>query len=96
MQETSKDLIKELSKVKSASTGTSLVPMHIPSNYQISLISKKLTNELSTASNIKDKTVQKNTISALKSAIIAIKSSGWNVAPENGFVMCSGVPQCCI
>ena len=94
--ETAKDLVKDLSTTKSSSTGTSLVTMYVPPNSQISLVTKKLITELSTATNIKDKTVQKDTVSALKSALVAIRSSGWHTSPENGFVMCSGVPQYCL
>lgn len=42
--------------------------MLIPSKFNLGIISNRLTKELSSASNIKDKHVRKDVISALKSA----------------------------
>lgn len=85
-----KELVRELSNLKSLSRGTSLVTLYIPSNYSIALITKKITAELSTGSNIKDKNVSKSVISALKSALQNIRSFKLHNAPENGLVLCAG------
>jgi peptide chain release factor subunit 1 len=92
---TVKEIFRDLSQAKSLTGGTSLITMFIPSNYSMSLVTKKLTTELSTASNIKDKSVRKSVISALKSSLVCVKSSKWNNAPENGLVLCSGETKYC-
>lgn len=90
-----KETVQEISKLKSESGGTSLVTIYMPSNYSLNIVNKTLTSELSTASNIKDKTVKKDVITALKSAMETIKSTKMHTAPENGLVLCSGlVTQC--
>ncbi len=91
-----KEFIKALCTIKSASSGTSLITMYIPPNYQMNLVTSKLSSELSTASNIKDKTVKKSTIYALKSALEAIKTSKYNTSPSNGLVLCAGEPMYCL
>lgn len=85
-----RQMIRTLSEATSESRGTSLVTIYIPSNQNFGIITKSLTNELSTASNIKDKTVRKDVISALKSLSETVKSFNWHNAPENGVVLCSG------
>lgn len=92
---TSKEIFKTLSREKSLTGGTNLVTMYIPSNYSMALVTKSLTSELSTASNIKDKSVRKAVISALKSSLVSVKNSQWHNAPENGLVLCSGETEYC-
>lgn len=87
--------LKLLSEAKSASGGTSLITMCIPSKYKLGLVVDKLVSELSTASNIKDKNVRKDVISALKSSIVCVKSCREAYAPENGYVLCAGEIKCC-
>jgi peptide chain release factor subunit 1 len=95
MTYTSKEVFKTLSQSKSLTGGTSLVTMFIPSNYSMSLVTKSLTSELSTASNIKDKSVRKAVVAALKSSLVGVKTSKWHNAPENGLVLCSGETKYC-
>lgn len=87
--------VRDLSIAKANSGGTSLVTLYIPSGYAMSLISEKITSELSTAPNIKSKAVRKDVISALKSASVAIKSFNKHTAPENGLVLCAGESTYC-
>lgn len=82
--------IRDLGSARSNSGGTSLVTMYVPSNFALSLVSEKLTSELSTAPNIKSKAVRKDVISALKSAMSALKSYNKHQAPSNGLVLCAG------
>ena len=91
-----KATVQQMAKLKSESGGTSLVTMYIPSNYSLGIVSKTFTSELSTASNIKDKTVRKDVITALKSAMETIRSSKMHTAPENGLVLCSGLVMSCL
>ena len=86
-----KETLAELSNASSLSGGTSLITLHIPSNYSMSLVLNKLNTELGTATNIKDKSVRKDVISGLKSGIESIKSYKKSLAPENGLVLISGV-----
>ena len=88
--EITKNFIKELSNLKSQTGGTSLVTLYIPSGYSLNLITKKLTTELSTGSNIKDKNVGKSVITALKSSLQLLKTTNGHNAPENGLVLCAG------
>ena len=60
MSTITKDFLKELSNAKSQTGGTSLITMLISGGYSMSLITKKLVAELSTSTNIKDKTVGKS------------------------------------
>lgn len=65
----------------------------IPSGYSLALVSKKISTEISTASNIKDKNVGKLVSSALKSSLLLIKSYKGFIAPVNGLVLCAGEAQ---
>lgn len=87
--------VRNLSLSKANSSGTSLVTLYIPGGYTMSLVSEKLTSELSTAPNIKNKTVKKDVISALKSAQNIIKSFNKHNAPVNGLVLCAGESNYC-
>jgi peptide subunit release factor 1 (eRF1) len=87
--------VRDLDLAKANSGGTSLITLYIPSGYAMSLVSEKLTSELSTAPNIKSKAVRKDVISALKSASVAIKSYGKHIAPKNRLVLCAGESNYC-
>jgi len=50
-----------------------------------------LTKEKSTIANIKDKTVRKNALSGIKSAIYQLRAYKKAKAPKNGLILCSGV-----
>lgn len=91
----SKELCQQLAKTQSYTGGTSLITMYIPSGYYLGLITKTLTSELSTASNIQSRTVRNSVISSLKSCMVAIKSSIWHNAPENGLVLLAGETKLC-
>jgi len=92
---TSKEIFKEMSQAKSQTGGTSLITMYIPSGFSMSLVTKELSKELSTASNIKDKSVRKAVITALKSSLSCVKMFNLHTAPENGLVLCSGETKYC-
>lgn len=83
-------LVKDLSLAQSASGGTSLITYYIPSGYSLWLVTSKLNKELGTATNIKDKTVRKDTVGAIKFGLYQLKSYGKANAPENGLVLLSG------
>ena len=68
-------LIKKMSKVTSASRGTSLITMLSKPGTELSLTSNKLISEMLTAANIKSKTVRKDVKTALKAAQYLIKNS---------------------
>ena len=82
------ELLKLLAQARSATTGTSLITLFITPNTDLWLSNKKLTTELSTASNIKSKQVRKAVITALKSCLQVL--SGLNKAPKNGYVLLAG------
>lgn len=86
-----KQQISELAELRSASDGTSLITMYIPSNYQLAIITKKLISELAEASNIKNKTVRKDVIISLKGALATLRVEGGHHAPQNGLVLVAGV-----
>jgi len=48
---------------------------------------------MSTAQNIKSKSVRKDVITALKAAMYQIKHYKSAKAPDNGLVLCAGVTQ---
>jgi peptide subunit release factor 1 (eRF1) len=99
-----KQYVKQLSHLRAESGGTSLITMLIPSGYQLALVNNKISKELSTATNIKDKTVRKDVITALKSilgnisrgcsSVVSITGTGTkHTAPENGLVLLAGVTK---
>lgn len=90
MMFTPKNIVQDLSKTSSKTRGTSLVTLYVPSNTNLNQVTSKLTCELSTSQNIKDKSVRYNVQSALKSGLHKIKSYPEYKAPENGFVLCAG------
>lgn len=92
---THKRIVHRLSEMRSQTGGTSLITLQIPSNHSMGLVTKSLTNELSTATNIRDKSVRKSVISTLKSALNAVKCYGYT-APENGLVLCAGETKYCV
>jgi len=88
--------IQQLAKATSVSGGTSLVTYYVPSNSDIWLVTDTLNSELSTAQNIKNKTVRKGVISALRSAMYQLKAYTSAKAPENGLVLCAGEIKSCL
>ena len=85
-----KELVEYLSQARSASGGTSLITIYLPGDYNIWLASDLLTQERSTASNIKDKKVRKDVFAALKSSMYQLKMYKKANAPKNGLVLCAG------
>lgn len=78
-----------LSKLTSASFGTSLVTLYVPGSSNMNMATSKLSKELSSASNIKSKSVRNDVVSALTSLQIMAKSLG-NISHENGYVFIAG------
>lgn len=82
--------IEKMKDAISASGGTSLITVYIPSGYDLSLTLDRLTSEMSTAHNIKSKIVRKDVITALKTGLYQLKNYKRSKAPENGLVLCTG------
>lgn len=84
-------LLKQLSTCRSESSGTSLISYFLTNSDTTSIISgiNKLNHEISVSSNIKSKSVRKDVISALKSAVYHLKSYK-NINNKNGIVLFSG------
>lgn len=79
-------LLKSLIKVKAPST--CLITLIIKSNCDPWLQRKLITKEISTATNIKDKTTKKNVLTALKSINYILKNLKKNI---NGTIICCGI-----
>lgn len=88
--------IQELASLRSASSGTSLVTIYVPSLTNMTLVSNMINKELSTASNIKDKSVRKNVHTALKSCSSFLKTTKISIAPESGLMLLSGKTEYCL
>lgn len=69
-------------------SGTSVVSLIIPGKSQISAVTSHLTKELSTASNVKDKSNRKSIIDALKSTETFYKNL--KEIPDNGIATFAG------
>ena len=87
--------IKQMDETPSASEGRSLITLFIKPYTDLSLISVKLTSELSTVNNIKSKIVRNDIVSGIKSAQNLIKSKRYrNIkAPDHGLLLCAGITQ---
>jgi peptide subunit release factor 1 (eRF1) len=85
------NILKQLSFAHSQSGGTSLLSYFIPNCSQegINNAITKLNQELGIGNNIKSKSVKKDIISALKSAIYHLKNYK-NFDNDNGIVLFSG------
>ena len=92
---TNREIVESLANASSA-YGTNLITLYIPPYTSLSLISSKLTSELSNCQNIRDKSVKVNVQSALKSALQKIRASRDHIAPENGAVLCAGETTSCV
>ena len=96
----SKEEIKKLSVATSETDGTSLITLYIPGNAQLSQFITRLTKEMSSAQNIKDKAVRQEVQYALKSGIQALRSYPGYIAPDNGLILLSGhlsnYEMCCV
>lgn len=93
------ETIETLANLKSQSGGTSLITYYLSGNTNLWLAVEKLNNELSTASNIKNKTVRKDVEQALRQSIYQLKNCGLNKTPTNGYVLCAGTVvenKCCL
>lgn len=84
-------LLKQLSTCRSESTGTSLISYFLTNGDAASIISatNKLNQEISVSNNIKSKSVRKDVICALKSAVYHLKTYK-NCNNKNGIVLFSG------
>jgi peptide subunit release factor 1 (eRF1) len=81
-----KKLIRELEKIKGRHT--ELVSVYIPAGYNLYETINQLTQEKSTAENIKSKTTRKNVISALEKIIQYLKI--FKQTPPNGLAVFAG------
>lgn len=78
-------LIKELDSIKGRHT--ELITVYVPKGYYIALIINQLSQEVSTAENIKSKTTRKNVIGSLEKAIGELKRI--KQTPPNGLAVFS-------
>ena len=85
------ELIKELGKATSASSGTSLITYYLPGNQQLWIARDHVNQELATAKNIKNKLVNKDVQSALR--IVQSYMKVLTELPKNGIVICAGLTQ---
>lgn len=81
-----KDLVEELDNFRGRHT--ELVSVYVPAGYNLNKVTEQITNEKSTAQNIKSKTVRKNVVSALERITQHLKL--YKQTPENGLVIFSG------
>ncbi len=81
-----KKLIKELEAIRGRHT--ELVSVYIPSGYSIIEVINQLSNEKSTAINIKSKTTRKNVLSSLEKIIQHLRI--FKQTPANGLVVFCG------
>ncbi len=81
-----KDLVEELDKFRGRHT--ELVSVYIPAGYNLYKVVEQITNEKSTAQNIKSKTVRKNVLAALERILQHLKL--YKQTPPNGLVIFSG------
>ena len=88
--------LQELSLLKSATGGTSLVTIYISGSSNMTFVNGLISRELSTASNIQSKNVRKGVEMALKSCASYLKSYKSVVAPKNGLIILSGETEYCI
>lgn len=81
-----KKLIRELKSIRGRHT--ELVSVYVPAGYSLSEITNQLSNEKSTASNIKSKATRKNVLDALEKIIGHLRL--FKHTPENGLVVFAG------
>jgi len=81
-----KKLVKELSKYKARHT--ELVSVYIPVGFDINKVTNQLSQEQSTARNIKSSTTRKNVVDALEKMIRELRVIG--KTPQNGLAIFSG------
>ncbi len=81
-----KDLVEELDKFKGRHT--ELVSVYIPAGFNLFKVVEQISNEKSTAQNIKSKSVRKNVMSALERITQHLKL--YKQTPPNGLVVFSG------
>lgn len=95
MNYTPQNIVKDLANATSQTNGTSLVTIYVPDKNNLTLTISKITSELATSQNIKDKLVRSSVQSALKSGLYKVKSFA-NINSENGFVLCAGEINCSV
>ena len=82
--------IEQLANLHSSSGGTSLVTYYLQGDTNIWLATQKLTEELGTASNIRNKNVRKDVEQALKQLLHQLKNYQTPKVAANGLVLCAG------
>lgn len=83
--------VKQLSEAVSSVNATTLITYHIPPTYQMWLVTKHVTSEKSTTSNIKDKKTQKLVDNALTYILQLCKTIKDIRQYPNGIILCSGI-----
>ena len=86
-----KETIEQLAKLHSLSGGTSLITYYLQGNTNIWLATQKLTEELGTASNIRNKNVRKDVEQGIRQSLYQLKNYRSAKTPENGLVLCAGI-----
>ena len=81
-----KKLIKSLNNARG--NGTSMISLIIPPGDQVSRVSKMLTDEMGTATNIKSRVNRLSVLSAIRSTVEKLKL--FNKVPPNGLVIYCG------
>mmetsp|Transcript_56927 Transcript_56927/g.119024 ORF Transcript_56927/g.119024 Transcript_56927/m.119024 type:complete len:113 (+) Transcript_56927:146-484(+) len=81
-----KKLLKFLNEARG--NGTSMISLIIPPGDQVSRVSKMLSDELATASNIKSRVNRLSVLSAIISTQQRLKL--YNKTPENGLILYCG------
>lgn len=81
-----KKIIKELEKIRGRHT--ELVSVYVPSGFNLQDIANMLREEYSLATNVKDKTVRKNVMTALEKVLQYLKL--FKTTPGNGLIVFCG------
>jgi peptide subunit release factor 1 (eRF1) len=85
---TESQLLEALNTASSAYNGTHLITYYLPESFQLVQAREHIINELSTASNIKNKNIRSAVISGLKSIQYQMKSM--KTIPANGIAIYAG------
>ena len=81
-----KKMLKELKSIRGRHT--ELISVYVPPKYDINLIVSQLSQEISTAQNIKSKTTRKNVIASLEKVVQTLRNM--KRTPKNGLAVFCG------
>lgn len=83
-------LLKELENIRGRHT--ELVTVYIPAGYNLNKVAEQISNEKSTAQNIKSKPTRKNVVSALEKILAHLRA--YKQTPKNGLaIFCGNVAK---